>query len=39
MIHHDKQYLNLIEDVLTNGVFKTDRTGTGTYAVDRKSVV
>ncbi len=38
MIHHDKQYLNLIEDVLTNGVFKTDRTGTGTYAVNSRQM-
>ena len=29
----DEQYHNLVEDVLHNGNFKGDRTGTGTYAV------
>ena len=28
-----QQYLNLLQDVLENGTEKTDRTGTGTYAV------
>lgn len=27
------QYLNLLEDVLTNGKYREDRTGTGTYSV------
>ncbi len=26
----EKQYLNLLEDILKNGRKKTDRTGTGT---------
>jgi thymidylate synthase len=28
-----KQYLGLMQDILDNGVLKTDRTGTGTYSV------
>ena len=28
-----KQYLDLVEHVLENGAFKSDRTGTGTYSV------
>lgn len=29
----DKQYLDLLDDILTNGSSKDDRTGTGTYSV------
>lgn len=29
----DKKYLELVDDILTNGVRKDDRTGTGTYSV------
>ena len=38
MAQHDKQYLDLVQDVLTNGVLKTDRTGTGTYAVNSRQM-
>ncbi len=38
MARHDEQYLALIEDVLTNGIKKTDRTGTGTIAVNSRQM-
>lgn len=30
---HDEVYLNLLDDILTNGIDKEDRTGTGTRSV------
>ena len=31
--HEEHQYLNMIQDVINNGVFREDRTGTGTYSI------
>lgn len=31
--HPEYQYLELLQDILDNGTFKDDRTGTGTYSV------
>lgn len=33
-----KQYLDLLEDVLLNGKYREDRTGTGTYSVFGKQI-
>lgn len=35
---HDLQYLALVEDVLLNGIKKTDRTGTGTISVSSRQM-
>ncbi len=37
-VYHDIPYINLVNDVLTNGVRKTDRTGVGTIAVFGRSM-
>ncbi|KAF2824398.1 thymidylate synthase-like protein [Ophiobolus disseminans] len=31
--HEEYQYLNLINDIIQNGEYRPDRTGTGTYAI------
>lgn len=33
MNNYDRQYIQLLEDVLSNGTKKSDRTGVGTYSV------
>lgn len=34
----DKQYINILEDILENGVKKSDRTGTGTLSVFSREI-
>jgi thymidylate synthase len=34
----DKDYLNLVQDILNNGVKKTDRTGTGTLSIFSRQI-
>ena len=34
----DKEYQNLLQDILDNGTKKTDRTGTGTISVFSREI-
>ena len=38
-VKHDIQYLDLVEDVLTHGIRKTNRTGTATLSVFNREMV
>jgi thymidylate synthase len=33
MVSYDEKYLNLLDDILTNGIYKSNRTGINTFSV------
>lgn len=37
-IHPEMQYLNLLQEIIDTGVYKEDRTGTGTFSLHGKSM-